>query len=1029
MELRQRIPISMFLVAFLMLCMASHLYGQSKTITGKVTDASTREALPGVNILVKGTSQGTATDTSGHYSVNVSSLQDTLVFSYIGYQKRTVPVEGRTTINITLKSSIISGKQLVVTGYGGAESKQEVSGAVSAISSKDLQHEAEPTNTVNMLAGKLPGLRVKQTTGEPGSYSSSFNIRGFGSPLVVIDGVPGGDLHRLNPSDIENISVIKDATGSEYGVRGANGVIIVTTKKGEKGKVDLTVRSTYGWSTPTTKPHTMNAYQYAWVKDGALVNNGEAPQFSKKELKQYKDGTLPSTDWQSLVMRNYAPHYKEYLSASGGSKKVNYYISLEYLKQQGKYRSGDLNHKRVNFRSNINAQITDNLKTSLMLSGHQDQQNQPGYSAYYIDRGIYWEYPTRPPYANNDPNHLQQVPDGTNPLATTNSNITGYSHNLGRELTGVLKLDYQIPNVKGLEVKGFYSYRSYYNNNKDWSPQYNLYTYDSATESYTTYKHRSHTTLNRVFDQETQTDYHISLNFNRTFLGKHKIKTFLLFDQETHRYSNFNGNKQFALSIVDQLYAGESENQQINSNIQVPFGDEGLVGRLTYSYESKYTITGKFRYDGSSRFGPGHKWGFFPSISASWLISSEGFIKNSNALNFIDNLKLRASYGKVGDDAASSFQFLSGYEYPGPSYMLGGSLIKGFSSRGMANPNITWYTSKILDIGLDADMWNGELNFSFDAFRRKRTGLLGTLNLSLPATVGASLPQQNLNSDLNRGIEFMVSTKNTVGSFLYEISGNVAYERHKNLFIERHTSGNSYSNWRNNDSYRWTDLYWGYSVIGRFQSKKEIKNSPIQDGKGNTTLLPGDFKYKDYNGDGIINSKDEHPIGRSNREPELTFGLNLRGAWKGFDLNMGFTGGALSNISYLGSEQFVQPLPFGRSGLAQFTNRWHHEDILDRKTPWVPGKYPANKGIQNSASTNYESNTFWLQNSSYVRLKSIELGYTITPKVSGVKSIRIFANGYNILTWSGLKNIDPERIGEYDYTIQKKYNVGVNIKF
>jgi len=1002
---------------------------EQQTVSGTVRDDSTGNPLPGVNIKVKGTTNGTSSNGKGHYSLDVSSLQDTLIFSYIGYRTRTVPINGRTKINISMRSQTLVGQQMVVTGYGAAESKQDITGSVSSVSSKDLEHTAKPGNTVDMLAGKLPGLRVKETSGEPGSYSSSFDIRGFGSPLVVIDGVPGGDLHRLNPNDIKSINVIKDATGAEYGVRAANGVIIVTTKQGQEGQVHLNLRSTYGWSTPTSAPTPMNAYQYASVKDGALVNAGNPPAFSKKQLQQYKNGTLPSTNWEAAAMRKYAPQYQEQFSASGGSDKVNYFLSLEYLKQQGRYKSGDLNHKRVNFRSNVTAHITDNLKTSLMVSGHQDQQNTPGHSAYVVNRGLYWNYPTRPVYANNNHNYLQQVPDGKNTVAGTNANITGYSHNLGRQLTGVLKLNYQIPFINGLAAKGFYSYRSYYNNNKTWHPQYTLYSYDKSTKKYIPHIHRAHTTLNRYFRQSTQTDAHVSLNYNRTFLGKHNIKAFVLFDQETRRGDDFYGNKQFPLSIVDHLYAGESANQQINSDVITPYGDEGLVGRLTYKYNSKYMVTGRFRYDGSSKFGPGHKWGFFPSISVGWRISSENFIKNNSNLDFITNLKLRASYGKVGSDNSSSFQFLSGYSYPGPSYVFNGSLVKGFSSRGMANPNITWYTSRTTDIGLDGNLWNGALDFSMDVFSRKRTGLLGTLNLSLPATVGASLPQQNLNSDLNHGFEFQLSTKDRIGSAFFKVSGNVAYTRHKNLFIERHPSSNSYNNWRYNNSNRWTDIYWGYTVVGRFQSMKEIKNSPVQDGKGNTTLMPGDFKYKDYNGDGVINYKDMHPIGRSDTNPEMTFGLTLSGNWKGFDLSADFQGGALSNISYLGSEQLVQPLPFGRSGLAQFTNRWHHKNILDPSSPWVKGYYPPNRGIHNSGSPNYQPNTFWLQSTNYVRLKSLEIGYTFTPHVSGVQSIRLFANGYNIFTWTGLKNLDPERVGEYAYTIQKRFDVGVNFKF
>lgn len=1020
-----KIHITVITTLFL-LGIVNMIYAQQ--ITGTVTDAETGKPLIGVNILVKGTTNGTITDVNGHYSLTVASLQDSLVFSYIGYETKTVSINGRSTVNVELKSKVIAGQQLVVVGYG-KQTRKNITSSISTISSKGLAHTTTTSNTVNMLAGKIPGLRVKQMSSEPGSYATSFNIRGFGKPLVVIDGVPGGNLSRINPNDIKSISVIKDASGAEFGVRAANGVILVTTKKGKKGKINFNLRSTYGWATPTIHPETMNAYQYALIKSASLINAGQPPAFSKETLEKYKNGTLPSTNWQAITMRKFAPHHKEYLSASGGTKKINYHLSLAYVKQQGRYKTGDLNHKRVNFRTNVTSQITNNLKVSLMVSGVQDKQNLPGHEPSRINRGIYWAYPTRPPYANNNPKFLVEVPDGDNALAETNSNISGYRHNLRRNLTGVLKLDYQIPFVEGLELKGFYSFKSNYINNKKWLPQYKLYSYDVPTKTYEAHIHRAVTKLNRSFSEETQVNYHLSLNYNRTFLDNNSIKAFLLFDQITRRYSNFHGTKQFALKIVDKLYAGKAANQLINSNVEVPYGDEGIVGRLTYSYKSKYTITGKFRYDGSSKFGHGHRWGFFPSISAGWDIASENFIQNSPNMNFLKLLKLRASYGKVGDDVAANFQFLTGYHYPGDAYIFGGKLIKGFSPIGMPNPKITWYTSKILDIGLDAKMWNGKLDFSIDVYRRKRSGLLGTLDLSLPATVGASLPQQNLNSDLTRGIEFQISTEDRFGSAFYKITGNISYTRSKNLYIERHESGNSYLNWRSNNSYRWKNIYWGYTVIGRFQSMEEIKDSPIQDGEGNRRLLPGDLKYKDYNEDGVINNLDKHPIGRGNTSPDLTFGINLSGKWKNFDVNVFFQGGALSNISYLGTEQFVRPLPFGRSGLAQFMDRWHHKDIYDVNSPWVPGYYPANNGIQSPGSTNYASSTFWLQSSTYLRLKSVELGYTIIPKVKGVRSIRLFVDGYNLLTWTGLRFVDPERVDEYSYVINKTFNVGIDIKF
>ncbi|GAA4310429.1 TonB-dependent receptor [Compostibacter hankyongensis] len=995
-------------------------------ISGKITDEQGNPVV-GATVSVKGTAAGTTTDDKGRYAIEAEQGQ-TLVFTSIGYKAKEVVYSGQTRIDIRLEVASTQLNEVVAIGYG-TQKKVSLTGAISSLNSKELKTATSPTLS-NMLAGKMPGLRVAQRTSEPGVYNTSFDIRGMGAPLIIVDGVPRSDFNRIDPNDVESISILKDASAAVYGVRAANGVVLVTTKRGKAGQVEINYTGTVGGASPTIFPRGLNAYQYATLTNEADINNGAQPTFSKEQLEQYKNGTLRGTDWFGMLTRQYAPQMQHDLSVSGGTEKTTYFFSVGIYDDQGLWKSGSLNDKRYNFRSNITSKITDNLEAQMLLSGFQDTRNTPFGSTTSILNQPLLMPPTLPAYANNNPKYLQETGvSPSNPIALTNAGIVGYSKYLDKSLNGSLVLNYTVPFVPGLKARAMYSYDVTNNLGKSWRKRYPLYTYDNATDTYNPVYRQDPSTLSEQFEENHTSDVQLSLNYEKSFTGRHTLKALLLFEQLQKDSSNFNASKEFTLDAVDQFYAGNAANQRVNSGITSPFANQGIVGRLNYAYMDKYLIEGSFRYDGSSKFAKGHRWGFFPAISVGWRLSEESFIKDN--IPAFTNLKLRASWGKLGDDAASTYQFLTGYNYPFGNYVLGDQVIGGLASRGMPNPDITWFTATTTDIGLDGEIGNGMLTFTADIFRRKKNGILASRLLSLPASVGAALPQENLNSNLTQGFEVQVGHAGRAGKFNYNVSANVSFSRTKLLYVERAASTNAYQNWRENNSDRWNDIVWGYTVVGQFTSQEDIDGWAIEDGRGNTTVLPGDLKYQDYNHDGIIDGNDMHPIGRNPNLPEWNFGLTASVTWKGLDLNILLQGAHGYYVNQNGDGLFSNPVPYKRNGLLpEFMDRWHHEDIFDPTSPWVPGKYPASR-YQGTANVNYLPSTYWWHSDPYLRVKSIELGYTLPASITKkiVKSVRVFVNGFNMLTWSKVSYIDPEHNTNTAYPIMKNFNGGLNITF
>lgn len=1008
---------------------------QQKSVSGRVTDAS-GIAMPGVTVVIKGKTTGTITDAQGNYSIPNVPADATLQFSFVGMKSQEMQVAGKTSINVVLIEETVGIEEVVAIGYG-TQKKMNLTGSIVSVNNENIK-STKTASLVDNLAGKLPGLRVMQRTSEPGVYASQYDIRGWGSPLIIVDGIQRDNFTKMDPNEIESVTVLKDASAAIYGVKAANGVILITTKKGEIGKSEITYSNTYGWSQITSFPKPMNAAQYAEAQNWMQQNMGLASIYTQQQIDDYRSGKTPSTSWWDLEIRKGAPQMQHNLTVTGGSEKIKYFGSLGYFNQEGLYKSGDLNYNRYNLRLNITAQVTKNLEAELGVGGISDKKESPNDSAEDIFRTCWTMRPTYPLYANNNPNFLQYV-EWNNPHALTHSDIIGYANTSNNTFQGNFALNYKIPFIKGLKARFMYGYDINHSFNKTFSKKYFLYDYVKATDTYTPYTINSPSYMSESYWQNTKSTLQTSLTYEKK-VGEHNFSGLLLYENLYITSDNFNGRRYFTVDAVDQLYAGNA-NMEIGSDAGgiYELDNQGIVGRLTYDYSSKYLTEFRFRYDGSSKFPKGKRWGFFPSVSLGWRLSEESFIKNNFA--FVNNLKVRASWGQMGDDAASSFQFISGYTYPATGAVFDGTVVSGLGFVGMTNPNITWYKATTTNIGVDANLWNNKLDMQFEVFRRERTGLLATRILSLPSSVGASLPQENLNSDLSQGLELTLGTVQHIKDLELGVSGNITYTRTKWLYREEAKAGNSYLNWRNSYSNRNKNIIWGYGLDGQFQSQNEINSGAIQDGYGNKYALPGDLHYTDTNEDGVIDNWDIMPIAKGNSDmnsqsmPEINYGLSLTAKWKNIDVSALLQGA--TNYSVRLIEHVMYAMPWRRNGLDKYYDSWRRADFNDPNSEWIPGTYIPIRDQDNDPVNDIRNklSSYNIKDATYLRLKNIEIGYTLPDRITkriGIQNLRVYANGLNLITWSKIPYMDPEHPQAnygYMYPITRNYNIGVNVTF
>ncbi|MCC8408397.1 TonB-dependent receptor [Mucilaginibacter sp. UR6-1] len=1041
-----------FLVAYLINITTA--FAQTK-ITGSVVDDGGLP-LPGVAVRVKGTTIGTATDGDGKFSLSVPA-NAVIEATFVGFTPQQVTVGTQTNIKISLKSANASLQEVVVTGFG-TQKKESVTGSITSVSSKDIDRVHGGATVSTALAGKLPGVTFRMPDGRPGA-SANIQIRNMGRPLYVIDGIQQdeGQFNNLAPNDIENITVLKDASAAIYGVRAANGVVVVTTKKGT-GESRINVDAYMGFQNWYRFPDVVNnSYDFMRYKAEAEVNSNGSTTITPAELEKYRQGTergYQSFDWREYVLKanNNAPQNSVNINFTGGTDKVNYYVSGTHL-YQNSVLGKEYEFGRSNIQSNISAKVATGLRVSMNINGRIESRENPGVPGgddYFLARfAVLRNTPLERPYANDNPNYLNRINNIESNYAFLNKDLSGVYRSDWRVLQTNFNAEYQIPGVKGLTAKAVYSYyiADYILNNHEYT--YDVYTYKPETDVYERSGGSTNPWREREQRKEFNNTFQAQLNYANTF-GKHNVTGTLVAERiELRHLRNYvhatpisNNLPLIYFPTMDRYDDQDDKESRI-----------GYIARANYNYANKYYLEVSARRDASYLFAPDKRVGYFPAASVGWRITEEPFMKNLLGENSILNdFKFRASYGLLGDDRnpndpnqpiVPAYAYLAGYNYAQNGVaILDGNAVTVARDKGIPTTLISWLRSKTLNVGADFSLFNSKLTGSAEYFRRKRTGLLATrIDVLVPEELGYALPQENLNSDEQYGGEFALSYNNKIGQLSYNIGGNISYSRAKNLESYMPRFFNSWDQYRNSPVNRYKNMDWGYEVIGQFTSQDQINNYTINnDGKGNRTLIPGDLMYKDQNGDGKIDQYDERPIGFGyGTQPNINYGFNIGLAYKSFDFHADFSGAA----GYTWFQNYETRWAFQNNGNLNkiFEDRWHRADPYDLNSQWIPGRYPANRNNVGFGHADYELNgqrnsTFWLHNVKYLRARTIELGYTLPANVLSkikIKRARFYVNGYNLFSFDNLKDfgIDPEVVDDngLQFPQNKVVNFGVNLTF
>jgi TonB-linked SusC/RagA family outer membrane protein len=978
---------------------------------------------------VKGTSIGTITNEQGVFALTAPNPADTLVISSIGYIRQEVPIGGRAVVDVALQQEAVALEGLVVVGYG-VQSRASLSGAVSAVDSEDITRTSA-TTSAEALVGKIQGITTRMDYGgnprtgasadaRPGS-STDLQIRNMGEPLFVIDGVPQSAEHfnNINIADVESISILKDASASVYGFRAANGVVLVTTKGGARNQnPTIRVDGYYGMQNLTRYPFSppANAYQFqrAWVE--SQQNRGQPRSITPEDLERWRLGTEPG--FQSFNQYDYvinnpnAPQYNLNVSASGGAANATYYFSAGHVGQE--YVLEGHSFDRTNIQTNVRAELGAGVVVGTQLSGrieNRDNVAVPGRDDPLWNGflGINSSWPMDNPYANGNRDYINgDVRFLTRLGSTYTRDIAGWQKDVTRNLTANFFAEYEFP--FGTQLRGTYSNTFALNTFNRQRFSYDAFCYDASTDTYEVCA-GFYSPLRNQNRRETEERFgQLQLNHSEQ-LGSHNLSGVLAFelsDSETNLteiQSVPPSNYSHLISFVEQ----NDLNNAWGTSARASY-----IGRLNYDYSQKYLLEMLGRYDGSYLYAPGKRWGFFPGFSVGWRPTREPFLRDR--IGFLDDLKLRASWGQAGrEQGIAPWDFIGGATYGiGGGYLFDGQVVTGARPRGLPVTNLTWVTSTSRNVGVDFVLLGQRLSGQFDIFERKLTGLPeNRYDVLLPSEVGYDLPEENLESEATRGLEGILTYSDRAGGVSYSIGTHATLARRRILDQYKPRYGNSWDEYRTATENRWADVAFGYEATGQFRSMAEIADYPVDiDGQGNRTLQPGDLIYKDVNGDGIINNLDERPIGFAiNTNPILAFGTNASVDYRGISLSMDFSGGTM----YSYNQNLEMKFPFQadhNSPEWMLVDRWHRADPYDDNSEWIPGRYPPiRRGLTNHAS--YRNSTFWRTNVRYLRLKRVELGYTLPAQLASrlyLSGSRVYISGANLHSFDNLEHValDPE---------------------
>lgn len=1011
---QNKLPLLLIALAFPVSVTTSSLYAtttevtitqQKKAINGVVFDGGLNEPLIGANVVVKGTTNGTVTDLDGKFTLEAAP-NDILVISSIGFKSLEIKASDAAKGKITLQEDTQALDEVVVVGYG-VQKKANLTGSVAHISAEAIESRSVASVSA-ALAGQIPGVTAIQSSGAPGSQTASITIRGTnsingGNPLVIVDGVPGS-MNTIDPQDIESLTVLKDAASSAiYGVQAANGVILITTKKGKKGdKARINYSGSVAWSSPVALLKFLGAGDYAMLYNEAVKNenpNAILP-YTEEDIQNYRNGTLPDTDWYDETFKKNALETYHNLSINGGSEKTSYNASIGYTRQDGLI---DVNkYDRFNGRISVDSDINKWLTAGLNVSGYRGTKNDgwEGYASLrqYCNRLA----PIYPVYNDDGSFYYSGL---NNPVAHLNN--TGFTRQVDQQLNATAYAKVNI--LPELNVKALFSVRNDTRNNEGFKK---LLEYGTGNNTFNSGLREGY---QKYYDWNWYTTQ-VLANYNKTF-GKHSLTALAGFEQIYYNYKyteatrKGGGNDELteSLNTLDK-------SSQTNKNGGHETARRSYFGRVQYDFNNKYLFEANLRADASSRFPKDSRWGYFPSVSAGWRITEESFVKDAD-IKWLSNLKIRAGWGQTGNEELSDsdiYPSIATYAYG--SYMFGNSLYSTAYETRYVNSQLKWATVTNYEGAIEAGFLNNRLGFELAVYKKKTKDML--LYLPVQGVLGMDAPAQNAGSMQNTGFDLSLFHNNRINKdFSYAVNLNIAYVKNK-ITDMCGTEGEN-----PDDSKYWylegyaLGSFYGYEAIGYFNTEEELAN----DAKRTGTEQLGDIKYRDLNNDGKIDAaNDRKVIGKD--KPSWTGGLNIALYYKDFDFSAFFQGAFDVYGYYTGESSYA----FYNSGKVL-------ERHLDR---WTPENHNASyPRITKDSQINFSTSSFWLQDASYVRLKNISLGYNIpsvlTQKI-GIDKVKVYISGENLLTFSGLEGIDPEapasNRGAY-YGNVKKVSLGLKVSF
>lgn len=979
------------------------------------------EPLVGVTVAVKGTNKGTTTDGTGHFQLSIDGDQEVVLeFSIIGYEVKTVKTGNQADLRVTMVELVSKLSDVVVVAYG-TQKKSSVTAAVSTLKGKDVA-STPVTNLGNSLAGRVPGVILRQNNGEPGNDGSDIYIRGISStgasqPLLIVDGIPR-DFKQLDPNTIESFTVLKDAAAvAPYGVAAANGVILVTTKSGKLGAPTVTYNGYVGFQNPTVFPDYVNGYQYGILQNAAAKNAGLPLPYSDFALQKLKDGSdqdaYPNPDVYKDIIQKNAILTNHNIEVSGGTDKVKYYGSFGYQLQKGMWPA--TSNKKYNLNINLSAQATNTTRITFGINGRVQNANYPSITTGRLFELIGYTH------TSNGPLYFSNGVPGT--YITSSLLNSGYNKINTTALYSQLSIDQDLSFIPGLKAKVTVAYDPTIVMNKLWRIPIHKGSVDTTKRPYVITDgifEQTKASLDQSTSLAHQLTYQGSLSYAKGF-GKSHVSALALFEAKSNTSLSLGASRRNYNLSIDEIGMGSSSALDMTtSGTSVQARQVGLVYRVTYDYSNKYLFEASGRYDGSYYFAPEHRFGFFPAFSVGWRLSEENFMKN---ISWVNNLKIRGSYGEVGALAGSAFQYLSTFGVYGPAYSIGGQAVQATRERNENNPNITWERAKKSDVGIEATLWDGLLTIEADYFYEKRSNMLMNPDVIVPAEYGIGLSQVNAGIMKNQGIDLSLgSTYNISKDLQISLSGNFTYA--KNTLLKVFETSTTYNNPNRRVTGKPLGTQFGYHALGFFQLDDFKSNGELKDGIATQPwgkVQPGDIRYEDLNGDGKINDDDITKIGNP-IVPQILFGISPSVRYKSFDLEVLFQGAARTNL-YL-DRQNAWAFHNGMSALVENMNYW---------TPENPNAL--NPRITSGPTTNNtQVSSFWMKSGSYLRVKSATLSYTLSPAISkkiGSQHARAYVSGQNVFTWTKLKNFDPESTAPYSnlYPQQKVVSVGLNITF